>query len=118
MTIKMVNSEDRSHILDTQCKSWAELTRAHSADEGTLHTESNIPRKPPHTVQFFSKAQFGKRTNNDAQTENQTNASAANINLWLRNPNDDKNFENLVRRFNLKDVLIRRHGPESEIPTR
>jgi hypothetical protein len=77
MTIKMINSEDRSRILDTQCKSWAELTRVHNADEGTLHTESNIPRRPPRTVQFISKVRFGKRSQNDAQTDTQTNASAA-----------------------------------------
>jgi endonuclease/exonuclease/phosphatase family metal-dependent hydrolase len=43
---------------------------------------------------------------------------AGDINSWLGCPNDDKNFENLVRRHNLKDVLIRSHGPDSEIPTR
>jgi endonuclease/exonuclease/phosphatase family metal-dependent hydrolase len=43
---------------------------------------------------------------------------AGDINSWLGTPNDDKNFENLVRRHNLKDVLIRSHGPDSEIPTR
>jgi hypothetical protein len=43
---------------------------------------------------------------------------AGDINSWLQNPNDDKNFANLVLRYNLKDLLIRQHGPESEIPTR
>jgi hypothetical protein len=43
---------------------------------------------------------------------------AGDINSWLRNPADDLNFSNLVTRYNLKDALIRKHGPDSEIPTR
>ncbi len=43
---------------------------------------------------------------------------AGDINSWLRNPADDKNFSRLVNRYNLKDALIRKHGPDLEIPTR
>jgi endonuclease/exonuclease/phosphatase family metal-dependent hydrolase len=43
---------------------------------------------------------------------------AGDINSWLGDANDDKNFSNLVLRHNLQDVLINKHGPASEIPTR
>ena len=43
---------------------------------------------------------------------------AGDINSWLGDANDDRNFSNLVLRHNLKDILINKHGPASEIPTR
>jgi hypothetical protein len=43
---------------------------------------------------------------------------AGDLNSWLQNPADDRNFANLITRFPLKDALIRHHGPDLEIPTR
>jgi hypothetical protein len=43
---------------------------------------------------------------------------AGDFNSRLRNPYDDVQLANLIRHFNLKDVLIDAHGPASEIPTR
>jgi hypothetical protein len=58
------NNEERSLLLDTQFKSWAELTPDHKADDATTYTEKNCQGNgPPRTEQFLS-------------TENQTNMSA------------------------------------------
>jgi hypothetical protein len=37
------NKAERNELFDTQCKSWAELTKGYTANEATIHTESNIP---------------------------------------------------------------------------
>ena len=43
---------------------------------------------------------------------------AGDLNSWLRDPNDDKRFGQLILKHRLRDVLIKSHGTDSEIPTR
>ena len=68
----MSNKSERNELFDTQCKSWAELTKGHNADEATTHSESNIARRPPRTV-FISKVRFGDKREIDMQTQSSAN---------------------------------------------
>jgi hypothetical protein len=76
-------SKECSVLFDTQSKSWAALSQGFNADNATNHTETNIAKRPPRTVQFLSKVQFDDNgapvaTQNETNTDNQTALSAPN----------------------------------------